>query len=110
MRVVSAEIANAEKFKGYLSSLFVATTADHDAKLQQEVRILSDRRVAANKFAISLLFWDDIVAGLALNPAVLKSFYPQIQLKQRPEVNRDRLLAALELGYYAPYLCAADLR
>lgn len=104
IKVVLAEIANAEKFKGRLSALFIATTADHDSKLQQEVRQLSDKRVATDQFAVSLLFWDDIIASLALNPAVVKSFYPQIQLSAHTEIDRDRLLAALEVGYYGPYL------
>jgi hypothetical protein len=104
MKVVSTEIANAEKFNGRLSTLFIATTNDHDATLQQEVRLISDKRVASDEFAVGILFWDDIVTGLALNPIVFKSFYPQIQLAISAEVNRDRLLAALELGYYGPYL------
>jgi hypothetical protein len=103
MKVVTAEITNAEKFEPRLSALFIATTADHDAKLQQEVRLLSDKRVASDTFAVGILFWDELVADLALNPAVLKSFYPQIQLTVPAEADRDRLLAALEFGYYGPY-------
>lgn len=104
LAVVKAEIANAAKFKGQLSTLFIATTADHDAKLQQEVRILSDARVAAGDFAVGLLFWEDVVAGLYLNAATFKTFYPQISIPQENNADRSRLLAALELGFYGPYL------
>ncbi|MEZ0496790.1 hypothetical protein [Sphingomonas sp. IW22] len=42
LAVVKSEIDNAGKFERQLSTLYIGTTADHDAKLQQEVRILSD--------------------------------------------------------------------
>jgi hypothetical protein len=37
LKDVVDEISKAEKFKGHLSALFIATTADHDAKLQEQV-------------------------------------------------------------------------
>jgi len=97
---VTSEIENAEDFKGRLTTLFVATTADHDARLQEQVRAISEKRVAEGKFAVALLFWDDIVASLLLNPAVFQAHYPQIALPNSTTVDKDRLLAALELGYY----------
>lgn len=102
--MVIDEIAKAEKFKPRLTTLYVATTADNDTKLQQTVRILSDKRVAADKFAVSLLFWDDIVAGLLLNPAVFHAHYPQVALLSASSANRERLIAAFELGYYGGQL------
>jgi Restriction endonuclease len=81
LETVAKEISAAETFKGVLSTLFIATTADHDAKLQQEVRLLSDKRVASGKFAVALLFWDDIVNALLLNPAVFQAHYPQVLLE-----------------------------
>ncbi len=104
LKVVKAEIKNAEKFVGTLSTLYVATTADHDSKLQQEIRILSDERVAQGRFAVGVLFWEDVQSGLFLNPAILKTHYPQITLPQADGVDRSRLLAALELGFYGPFL------
>jgi hypothetical protein len=68
--------------------------------LQEEVRQLSDDRVAASKFAVALLFWDEIVSGLLLNPGVFKAHYPQIQLASSDLIDKERLIAALELGYY----------
>jgi hypothetical protein len=64
LKTVKKEIERTAKFKGNLSALFVATTAETDARLQEEVRLLSDTRVAAGKFAVAVLFWDDIVDGL----------------------------------------------
>ena len=106
LKDVTAEIANAEKFNGQLSALFVATTADHDAKLQEQVRQISDKRVAEGKFAVALLFWDEIVSSLLLNPAVLKAHYPQLHVANHDVIDRHRLVAALELGYYGADLWA----
>lgn len=106
LKHVTDEVAKAGKFKGRLTTLFVATTADHDAKLQEQVRLLSDARVAQDKFAVALLFWDEIVASLLLNPAVFRAHYPQIVLADTGTVDRERLIAALELGYYGADLWA----
>jgi hypothetical protein len=101
---VSGEIAAAETFEGLLSTIYIATTADYDSVLQKDVRLLSDKRVADNKFAVSVIFWEDIVNGLVLNPEVFKAHYPQITLAASSTPDRDRQLAALELGYYGAEL------
>jgi len=100
LQQVMAEIKKAETFKGQLTTLFIATTGDYDAVLQQQVRLLSDKRVANDQFAVALLFWDDIVSGLLLNAAVFRAHYPQIVLTDPSVVDKERLIAALELGYY----------
>lgn len=99
LKDVIAEVANAETFDGPLTTLFIATTTDHDANLQQQVRTLSDSRVAQGKFAVALLYWDDIVGSLLLNPEVFQAHYPQITLQRPAASNTDRLIAALEIGY-----------
>ncbi|GAA5655000.1 hypothetical protein Brsp06_01360 [Brucella sp. NBRC 13694] len=105
---VLAEVEKADKFQGQLVTLFIATTAEHDAKLQQQVRILSDKRVAQGHFSVSLLYWDEIIAGLMLNPDVFNAHYPQITLNTRkPDRDLERLIAALELGYYGADLWAS---
>jgi hypothetical protein len=106
LKHVTDEVTKAEKFKGGLTTLLVATTADHDAKLQEQVRLLSDARVAKGKFAVALLFWDEIIASLLLNPAVFRAHYPQVALADTRAVDRERLIAALELGYYGADLWA----
>jgi hypothetical protein len=106
MKTVTEEITNAENFKPRLSALFIATTTDHDAKLQEQVREISDKRVAEGKFAVALLFWDEIVSSLLLNPAVLKAHYTQLQLATTNIVDKERSVAALELGYYGSDLWA----
>ena len=100
MKDVSDEVAEAEKFKGKFSALFIATTTDHDSTLQAKVRQLSDQRVARGKFAVSIMFWDEIISSLALNPIVFKNYYPMIQPPSLESVDKRRLLAALDLGFY----------
>lgn len=106
LKDVIDEVGKAEKFKGNLTTLYIATTSEHDASLQQQVRTLSDKRVTQDKFAVAVLFWDEILSGLVLNPAVLKAHYPQINLQTSSEADRERQLAALELGYYGADLWA----
>jgi hypothetical protein len=100
LETVTDEVANAEDFKPKLSALFIASTADHDSKLQERVRVLSDKRSAKGRFAVALLFWDEIVSSLLLNPAVFRAHYPQIELAKADHVDKERLIAALELGYF----------
>jgi hypothetical protein len=94
------EIDNANSFKGQLSTLYIATTAGHDSKLQEQVRILSETRAQQGKFVAGVLFWDEIVAGLVINPTVLRAHYPQFAVVATEMVDRERQLAALELGYF----------
>ena len=56
--------------------------------------------MAADKFSVSLIFWDDVVSGLVLNPSVFQAHYPQVALSPGAVADRERQLAALELGYY----------
>ncbi|MGO8653095.1 restriction endonuclease [Rhizobium ruizarguesonis] len=100
MKTIEEEVAAAEKFKSPLTTLYLATTGDFDSPLQSAVRQLSDNRVAAGKFAVSMLFWEEIVAGLLLNPIVFSSYYPQFSFPTSGPAKNERLLAALELGYY----------
>lgn len=99
LKDITAEVTNAEAFVGRLTTLFIATTTEYDALLQQQVRMLSDSRVAQGKFAVALLYWDDIVASLLLNPEVFKAHYPQLAPPRAAVSNTDRLIGALEIGY-----------
>jgi hypothetical protein len=100
MKQVVTEVGKADNFKGKLSALFIATTAEHDSTLQGQVRELSDKRVASGDFAVAILYWDEIVSGLILNPHVFNAHFPQFKLPTFNEADKERLIAALELGYY----------
>lgn len=104
LKTVKAEIEEAAKFKPPLQCLYIASTFAGDANLQREVRLLSRDRVNKNQFSVGLIFWPDIVSGLALNPAVIKSFYPQISLGRDLEADLYRLDLCLDLGYYGGYV------
>lgn len=102
---VKSEVENAEKFEGPLQALYIATTAKMDAALQKDVRLLSEERVKVEKFAVGLLYWEDIFAGLALDPQVLSNHYPNLVIggsatKGSPGADR---LSGLVLGYYGRY-------
>jgi len=104
-KAVIAEVAHAENYEGKLQALYVATTAKMDAKLQTDVRRLSEERVGQGKFAVGLLYWEDIFSGLALDARILSSHYPNIVIgggatNGSPGANR---LAGLVLGYYGGF-------
>ncbi len=100
LKDVEEEVGAAENFEGGLSALFLATTTDHDSTLQAKIRTFSDQRVAQGKFAVSIMFWDEIIAGLLLNPIVFKTYYPMIQPPSTEAIDKRRILAALDLGFY----------
>ena len=105
LKKIEAEIANAEGYGGRLLALYIATTAAMDAKLQKDVRVLSEVRVSEGKFAVGLLYWEDIFAGLALDAKVLSNHYPNLVIgggatNGGPGTKR---LAGLVLGYYGGY-------
>jgi hypothetical protein len=99
-KTVLDEIEKANDFSGQISTLYLATSAEHDAVLQERLRVLTEERVGKNLFPVAALFWDDVVRALSLNPSVLKSFYPQITLIEPSPNVGHRLIAALEMGYY----------
>lgn len=105
-KLVEDEVKNAKEFKGRLTTLFIATTADYDAILQARVRELSEKRVVEGDFSVGILFWGDIVSSLLLHKSLMQAHYPQIALSQSREENRERLLAALEMGFYGADLWA----
>jgi hypothetical protein len=100
MKTVEEEICNAAGFQGKLSTLWIATTAEHDSVLQQRVRLLSEARSKQGDFAVGILFWDEIIAGLTLNPASVTAHYPNVVLQPSGRADIDRQIAALELGYF----------
>jgi hypothetical protein len=97
-QIIDSEIKKAEGFSGNINTLFFATTADIDVNLQSYVRGLSQRRSALGKFAVAIIYWDEIIASLAINPSILSSHFPSMQIPLRN--NHARSIAAVELGYF----------
>lgn len=95
------EIKKAEKFKPKINSLYIATTADRDSKLQEKVRQISEERSKNGEFAVGIIYWDDIVSGLILNNSIFKSHYPNVIFPLgSPLSNQRRMLSSLQYGYY----------
>lgn len=105
--VVQKEVKLAEAFKGAtLNCLYIATTAPHDVKLQRAVRALSEERVKEGKFAVGILYWDDIFTGLLLDNNILISHFPYLKFPDPTIVNSTKAnkLSAFMLGYYGSFL------
>lgn len=106
LKTVETEVEKAEQFEPQIQSLYIATTYPADADLQRKVRLISRKRVSDNLFSVGLIFWSDIVSGLALNPSVIRGFYPQINLEKDPEADLYRLDLCLDLGYFGAHVFA----
>lgn len=105
LQLVKDELDKSANFTPALTTLYVATTQETDANLQKEVRALSRARCLAGKSAVSVLFWDDIVDGLVLNPSVFSTYYPQVQLAgSQSELSFERIGWCVELGYFGANL------
>jgi len=77
LQAVKAEITKAEKFKPPLAEYTIATTDRRDARLQEAARLITQEREAAGKFAVHLVFWEDLCSLLS-DPAcddVLRKHY-----------------------------------
>lgn len=75
--LIAAEVAIAEEFEPPITKLYIATTYDTDASIQQHVRCLSESRVSQGKFGVEIVSWPEIVQDLAKNPALAAKHYPQ---------------------------------
>lgn len=101
---IDAAIKEAESFSPTPTSFILALASERDAKLQAYVRNLSPTRVAANKFAVGITFWDDLVNDLASSEDFYKHFPDfKIQDSSGPQ-RKSRLLVILEFSYLGLYL------
>ncbi len=92
LTVVESEIANAEGFTPKLDHLYISTTAPRDASLQRHVRLISSARKVAGNFQVDILFWDDVVADLSLDEAVVFKHYPHFKRASDPSKAHDQNL------------------
>ncbi len=88
-----------------ITTLYIATTNDYDQNLQAGARRLSESRAIEKKSSIGILFWDDIVRALSLNPQVWSNHYSGVPLPTPVgNIAPERLLAAIEIGFYGAKL------
>ncbi len=72
-----AELAKAERFSPQLGHWVFATTAPNDGALQRHVAAVSERRVKAGQFPVTVLGWESIVGLLSSHRTVVEEFYPE---------------------------------
>jgi hypothetical protein len=99
LTLIKQEIERAESFVPPLTSLYFATTISSDSMLQKEVRLLSSERVNNNKFAIGILFWEDLIKELVKSGPAFKAHYPQIALSSIVDQPRW-LMPYLDITYF----------
>ena len=90
--LILQEIKNAELFKPRLNVLYIATTLDYDSRLQETVRIISEKNKRDGLFDVAILFWDDIKNEITKDQSVLNQFYPQIFKINLQEEHDTRLI------------------
>lgn len=74
------EIEKAKRFKPALSEYVVATTADDDAIIQEEARIITAEHLAAGLFTVAVDGWGELSRRLGEFPDVLVTHYPDFGL------------------------------
>lgn len=80
--IIKKEMQRALTFLPRLERLCVATTAERDASLQEQVRLLSQESQEHGNFSVDILFWDDIAEELAKDLDVLRKHYPQFSVDE----------------------------
>lgn len=98
---INDEVTKAESFKPTLDNYYFAIAGPRDAKLQQLIRLISEKRLAASKFPVGIFFWDDLIEEVAKSPLEFQKHYPQISLNLTPVVDpTQQALAAYDASYY----------
>jgi len=105
LKTIEEEVEKSEKFTETLTAVYVVTSCNHDAKIQQEVRSLSKKRTSTGLSAVGVMFWEDIIDSLLLSPNIFRRFYPMINFPtlEKKDVHWHHR-AALELGNYTSHL------
>lgn len=95
LAMIISEVTKAESFTPALSHLYVATTAETDKKLQEDVRKLSEQRTNAGQFGVTILFWTDVWTDLCQEESRLFQHYPQLKPRNTDAaLEHDRKLYA----------------
>jgi hypothetical protein len=100
-KTVAAEIVLAEKFVPALNNFYFALAGPRDARIQQHLRLMSETRLLANKFAVGIFFWDDLLEDLTANPVEFKRHFPEIHLDGEPAVDvHAQIFSAYDIAYH----------
>jgi len=75
---ISIIIGEAEQFTPKIAELTIATTAPKDVKIQEYVRIIRQQRFDAEKFLLSVWFWEDIQEELIKHSELTDAHYSAV--------------------------------
>ncbi|HEY1811455.1 MAG TPA: hypothetical protein VGG74_03810 [Kofleriaceae bacterium] len=94
LKMFTGDIENAKAFPGGLGEFLVLTSGDRDARLQAELRLYS--RNDGLPFRAEIVFWDDIIADLAADEALIAKHWKGFPrpAKKLGDVETLRLMAA----------------
>lgn len=79
-------IKEAEESPIPMKLFVVAVATERDAKIQEHVFKVLTERVAAGKFPIEIVFWDDIEHFIKSNEIILKNYYPYLYQEKQNSV------------------------
>jgi hypothetical protein len=74
---IESEITKTKDFKPNLDEYIIATTSKRDSAIQEEVRLIDEKRVGEKKFSVRILFWEDICLKLSENEELMIKHFPQ---------------------------------
>lgn len=79
---IKKEVTKAREFNPKLSEYIIITTAPRDAKLQEQIRILSDTNMDEGFFPVNIEFWDDIKEDLSEEKflPILQRFFSNLMI------------------------------
>ena len=107
------EVAKAKTFEPVLTGFTLATTAVRDVAVEEIVRRITVKQLAAGSFPVSVFFWDDILDALKGHDGLLRKHYwrwryaakgPSISIAKLPAtggtfVAREEELAQLDAAW-----------
>jgi len=76
---IANDVTKADSFSSLISEYLIATTESRNTKLQDFIRDLNDERKSENKFAVHIVFWEDLCSCLAHldNYDLLRKYYSE---------------------------------
>lgn len=99
LKTIEKEVTKAECFSSPISEYIIATTASRDAKIQKSIRDLNKQRKSENKFAVYVIFWENICSYLAKpsNHDLLKKYYSEWErIFTNSPINEEKQTASIQ--------------
>src|SRR5260370_11412222 len=92
---IDAEIAKALKFSPPLAEFTFATIAADDARIQDHVRLVTERHAGHGLFSVHVVGWDEFIRKLTKHPNLIEKHYGYASISSiREEVRKVPVEAA----------------